>query len=207
MESTCAQCGVALSANEQICKSCGAPVFTGNVAAAFIQPAASEVKTGRSTLKIVLIVIAVLFGLAILAVGALGFIGYRMAKSAHTDANGRMTMSVPGGTITTTPKETFTAAELGTEIYPGAQVTRGGMTMEMPNGSSITGVFLTSDSSAQVMAFYKEKLGSAATVHQTFGIPMISLKINDRESVMVTITNKSLDNGKTRITILHSMKN
>ena len=208
MESICVKCGTPSSANEQFCKSCGAPVVTGDVAAAFVQPAASEVKTGRSTLKIVLIVVAVVFGLGILGLGAIGYAGYRMVKNAHVDANGRMTMNLPGGTVTTTPKDTFTTAELGTEIYPGAQSVRGGMTMEMPSGSMVTGVFLTEDSSDQVLAFYKNKFGSGATVKETFGHQVVSLRMGEQESVIVTIpTNKSQENGKTRFTIMHSTKN
>jgi hypothetical protein len=207
VESICARCGAALSANEQFCKSCGAAVFTGDVAAAFIQPAASEVKTGRSTLKIILIVVAVLFGLGILGLSSLVFIGYRIAKNTHIDPSGRATTSIFGSTMTMTPNETFTAAELGTEIYPGAQSTRGGMKMEMPSNSMVTGVFLTPDSSAQVLAFYKEKLGSAATVKENSGNPVVRLQKGEQEFVMVKIsTNKPQDNGKTRITIMHSMK-
>ncbi|MFZ1086324.1 MAG: hypothetical protein WAN35_15280 [Terracidiphilus sp.] len=176
------------------------------MAATFIQPAASEVKSGSSTIKIILIVVAIVFGLGILSVGSLVFVGYRIAKSAHVDANGAVTMNMPGGAITTTPMKTVTAAELGAEIYPGAQSLRGGMKTEMPNSSMVTGIFLTSDSSAQVTAFYKEKLGSAATAKSFFGHQIIQLKEGSQEFVQVIIDeNSAHEGGKTRITIQHSI--
>ena len=159
-----------------------------------------------STLKIVLIVIAVVVGLGILALGAIGFIGYRIVKNTHIDSSGRMTMNTPVGTITTTPVENVSAADLGVDIYPGAQSTRGSMKMEMPNGSSVTGVFLASDPPSQVVAFYKDKLGASASVTSFLGNTIIQLKEGPREFIQATIAaNPSLDGGKTRITIMHMM--
>jgi hypothetical protein len=188
MANVCAGCGAALTPDMQSCSSCGAAV----VAQPIIAPPA---KSGGGALKIVLIVVGIIVALGILGLGIIGFIGYRIAKNVHVDPNGRMTMSTPMGTITTTPIENLSAAELGVEIYPGAESTHGSMRMEMPNGSGVTGAFLTSDSPAQVLAFYKDKLGSA-TLH---------LKINPQEFVEVRIsTSSNLNKGKTRILISHT---
>jgi len=182
----------------QSCSSCGAAV----VAQPIIAPPA---KSGGGALKIVLIVVGIIVALGILGLGIIGFIGYRIAKNVHVDPNGRMTMSTPMGTITTTPIENLSAAELGVEIYPGAESTHGSMRMEMPNGSGVTGAFLTSDSPAQVLAFYKDKLGSAAPVKSLFGSSTLHLKINPQEFVEVRIsTSSNLNKGKTRILISHT---
>ncbi len=199
MASFCAKCGSAISDNQQSCPSCGA--------AAAIQGAAPA-STGSSTLKIILIVVAIIVGLAILGLGALGYIGYRIAKSAHVDPSGRITMNTPAGTFISTPIDNVSAADLGVDIYPGAQSTRGSLKMEMPNGSAITGVFLTSDSPDQVLAFYKDKLGSAAHVSSFFGNTTMRLSVNPQEFIQVRISaNSKLDNGKTRIMISHTKLN
>jgi len=196
MANFCARCGVELPPNAQSCSSCGA---------AAVQSVAAPAKSGGSALKIILIIVAIIVGLGILGLGTLGYIGYRIAKNTHVDANGRVTMNTPAGTITTTPTDNISAADLGVEIYPGAESTRGGMKMEMPNGSGITGVFLTSDSPAQVLAFYKDKLGPAATVTSILGNTTVRFNINPQEFVHVMINaNTRLDKGKTRITISHT---
>jgi hypothetical protein len=192
----CVKCGTELSGNEQSCPFCGA--------ADTAQHNAAPVKSGRSALKTILIVVAVIVGLGIAGLGAIGFIGYRIAKNTHVDPNGRITMSTPVGTIVSTPMENIGASDLGVDIYPGAQSEKGGMKMEMPNATGVTGVFLTSDSPAQVTDFYKRKLGSAATVVSLFGHTTMSVKLGARETLQVsTFSDSSLHNGKTVITITH----
>jgi len=207
MTSYCAKCGTPFAVGEKWCSFCGASTVSGGAVAAFVPPVGAPAKSGSSTLKIVLITVAVIFGLGMLGLGAIGFVGYRIAKNMHVDSSGRMTMSTPAGTITSTPAENLSASDLGVDIYPGAQSTRGSMKMEMPTGSSVTGVFLTSDSPDQVVAFYKDKLGAAASVSSLFGSSFVRLKVGQQEFIHVTVAkHSSLDNGKTRITIMH-MKN
>jgi len=203
MTSFCAKCGTPYATGEQWCSFCGASTAPGGAVATFVPPTTVPAKSGSSTLKIVLIVIAVIFGLGILGLGALVFVGYQVAKNTHVDSSGRMTMNTPAGAITTTPDENISASDLGVEIYPGAQSTRGGMRMEMPNGSSVTGAFLTSDSKDQVVAFYKDKFGSEASVSSIFGTTIVRLKVGPQELVQVSIRSSSLDNGKTMFTIMH----
>jgi hypothetical protein len=198
MANVCAGCGAVLTPNMQSCSSCGTAV----VAQPIIEVPA---KSGGGALKIVLIVVGIIVALGILGLGVIGFIGYRIAKSTHIDANGRMTMNTPMGTITTTPVENLSAAELGVEIYPGAESTHGSARVETPNGPMVTGAFLTSDSPDQVHAFYKNKLGSNATVSSLFGSTTLRFKINQQESVHVRISkNSKLNSGKTRFLISHS---
>jgi hypothetical protein len=79
------------------------------------------------------------------------------------------------------------------------------MRMELPTGSMVTGVFVTSDSKDQVVAFYKAKFGSAASTFDTNDGAILTLPIGDKESVMVTITGKPSENeGKTKIVIVHT---
>ncbi len=99
-----------------------------------------------------------------------------------------MTLNTPQGKVNFNTTETYTAAELGTDIYPGAQSVKGGMRMELPTGSMVTGVFVTSDSKDQVVAFYKNKFGSGASTFDTADGAILTLPMGDKESVMVTVT-------------------
>jgi hypothetical protein len=171
------------------------------------QPGAAPAKSGSSAVKIILIIVAVIVVLGILALGAISYVGYRVARAVHVSGpNGQVSINTPGGTITANPSQTYTAGELGTDIYPGAQGTEGGMKMNLPTGSMVMGSFLTSDSKQQVIDFYKGKFGGSAVVLDTGDGAIITLPVSKQESVMVVITaNESRDHGKTRISITHTI--
>jgi hypothetical protein len=79
------------------------------------------------------------------------------------------------------------------------------MKMDLPNGSMVTGIFVTSDSKELVVEFYKGKLGSGASVYNTANGALLTLNKGNQESVMVTVSaNSSQDGGKTRISIVHT---
>jgi hypothetical protein len=163
-------------------------------------------KSGSSAIKIILIVVAILVGLGVLGAGAVGFMVWRVAHSFHVNGkDGQITMNTPSGSVTASGETNFTADELGVDIYPGARNVRGGMRMNLPTGSIVSGSFLTSDSKDQVLAFYKSKLGSAASVFDSDTSAMISVKKGDHENIMVTISGRpSENNGKTKISIVHT---
>ena len=164
---------------------------------------------GGGAIKIILIVLAIVIGLGILGAGAVGFFVWRVAHSFHVNGkNGQVTINTPGGNVSTSSATSFTSDELGTDIYPGAQATAGGMRMNLPSGSVISGVFTTSDSKDQVLSFYKSKFGSEASVFDADDSAMVTAKKGDHESVMVTISAKPSENeGKTKISIVHTRTN
>jgi hypothetical protein len=210
MASFCGKCGSALAANEQFCPSCGAAAATKGAAPAqpsAAQPGAAPASSGSSAVKIILIIVAVIVGLGILGMGAIGYVGYRISRAVHVSGpGGQVSINTPGGTISANPSQTYTAAELGTDIYPGAQGTPGGMKMNLPTGSMVIGSFITSDSKQQVIDFYKGKLGGNIAVMDTADGALITFNKSKQESVMVTITaNSSRNNGKTQITITHTI--
>jgi len=198
MASFCPKCGSALPENEQTCKSCGTAAAT---------PAAAPVKSGSSAVKIILIIVAVIFGLCILAlVGGIFAVRHFVTHNIHTGPDGQMSIQTPEGKVNLNTSQTFTAAELGTDPYPGAQATRGGMKMNLPSGSMVMGTFLTTDSEQQVIDFYKSKFGSNAGIMETADGAIVSLTKSQQESVVVTVTaNPSRDSGKTRIIITHTI--
>jgi hypothetical protein len=173
-------------------------------AGSFAQPASVQAKGGGSALKIVLIIVAILVGIGILGAGAMGFMVWRVAHAIRQHA-GQFSMSTPEGTVTGRNTANFTPEELGTDIYPGAQSTPGGMRMKLPSGSIVSGVFLTPDSKDQVLAFYKGKLGNGASVFDNPHSAMISLRHGSEESIIVSITSRPNENdGKTKISIVHT---
>jgi hypothetical protein len=209
MASFCPKCGSAIPANEQFCSSCGAAAATKSAAPAqptAVQPGAAPAQSGSSAVKIILIIVAVIVGLGILGLGAVGYVGYRVSRAIHTGPGGQVSINTPGGTISANSSQTYTAAELGTDIYPGAKSTDGSVKMSTPTGSMVIGSFLTSDSKQQVVDFYKGKFGGTAMSFDTGDGAMLTQAISKQESVMVTVTaNQSRDKGMTRVTITHTI--
>ena len=186
----------------------GVPPSGGYVPPAGYAAPAVQVKSsgGGSAVKIILIVLAIVVGLGILGAGAVGFMVWRVAHAIHTHAkNGDFTIDTPGGALSAGSSSSFTAEELGADIYPGAQSTRGGMRMKLPTGSIVSGIFITPDSKDQVLTFYKGKFGSDASVFDAADSAMLTVKKGEHETVMVTISNRAAENdGKTKISIVHT---
>jgi hypothetical protein len=139
-------------------------------------------------------------------VGIVGYGIWRVAHAVHQAAHGHA-VTIPGanGSFSVSAPKSYTAAELGIDIYPGATATQGGLSMNLPNGSWITGAFLTSDSRDQVVAYYKDKMGSSAATMESDEGAVLTKKISDKETVMVTISSKPDQNGgKTKLVILHT---
>jgi len=213
----CGKCGAEVPPNQQSCGSCGAPVAGGAAYAPVqpvpMQPLAAPAKTGPSALKIVLIVVAVVVGLGILGVGTFSYVIYRAVHKMHVTTSGsgenaKMTMNLPGGTISTGTAETFSASDLGTDIYPGAVAGKGGARMTLPTGSWVTAIYVTPDSKDQVVSFYKSRLGSEVSVYESADSAVISVQKGKQESIIVTVTaNKAEYNGKTQIAIVHTVSN
>jgi hypothetical protein len=206
--SFCSKCGAELSPNAHACTACGAPVATAAVVApAQPVPVAAPPRQGSSALKIILIILAVFVGLGILGAGAFGFFVWRIAHAVHVSGSGNnITVTTPGGAFSANSSTTFTASDLGTDIYPGAQPGKGGMRMNVAGNSVVTAVYVTSDSKQQVLDFYKSKLGSDANVFDYSAGATVSINKGDKESILITIApNQSQYDGKTQISIVHSI--
>ena len=204
--SFCSKCGAELSPNALSCGACGTPVAVPVAVVAPAQPAAAPAQSGGSALKIILIILAVVVGLGILGMGAVGFFAWRVAHAIHVSGNGSdVTIHTPGGSLSANTNETYTPGDLGTDIYPGATAGKGGMRMTLPTGSMVTAVFTTGDSKDQVLAFYKVRFGSEASIYDSSDGTVMTVNKGEQESVVVTITKGSSDNeGKTQITIVHT---
>ncbi len=208
MASFCSKCGAELSPDAQSCAACGTPVAVAipvAVPVAVVQPVAVPAKSGTSALKIILIIIAVFVGLGLIAAGAFGYFVWRVAHAVHVaESGGKVTIPSIGG-ISASTSETFTASDLGTDIYPGAASGKGSLRMTLPTGSMITAVYVTSDSKDEVLGFYKSKFGSDASVFDSPTGTVLSLNKNPQDSVVVTIMSTPSEyDGKTQIHIVHT---
>lgn len=205
MASFCSQCGAAIPPGAQACASCGtvqaAPV------AYPAPPVAPPVKQGSSALKIVLIIVAIFVVLGVMGAGAVAFVAWRAAHAIKMAANGeKMSLNLPGGSFSAGSDQTFTAADLGTDIYPGATSAKGSMRMTLPTGTMVTAGYVTSDSRDQVVAFYKSKFGTdnVTAIDGADGSVLTYAK-SQQEQIVVTITsNPSEYDGKTQIHIVHT---
>lgn len=162
---------------------------------------------GSTAVKIVLIIVAIFVGIGILGASIVGYgiwrVGHAIHKAAH---DGNITIPSTNGSLSISSNQTFSAADLGTDIYPGATAGQGGMRMSTPGGSWVTGIFLTSDSKDQVVNYYKTKFGADSAFMETSEAAILTLKKGEKESIMVTISAKpGEDNGKTKIAIMHTV--
>ena len=165
----CNSCGATLNAGTKFCNKCGAAVPAGptapGVTSSPLPPPPPPSKGGSSALKIILIIIAIIVGLGILGVATVGFIGYRIAKSAHVSQNGdQVKVETPFGSVETNKDPAQAAKDLGVEIYPGAVPQKNGTaTMTFGNMHTVTASFESSDSVDKVCDFYKSKFPNATT--------------------------------------------
>ena len=210
MASFCSKCGSELSADTKFCQSCGTPkgVVSEPVAegAAVPAAAAAPVVTAPSSnaIKVILIVVGAVVVLGVLSAAAVMFGLWRVSKSVNVDRSGRVTITTPGGKISSgqTPAK-LSESEVGAPIYPGAISAEGGFKFGAANGSMATYAFKSPDSVQQVLAFYRDKFGPKTSVVETSDGALVTAAKNDNEGIMVTIGRDESD-GKTSITITHT---
>jgi hypothetical protein len=172
------------------------------------QPMAAPPKAGGSSaLKIILIIVGVFVFLVVMVLAVVGYGVYRVRKAMHVNsATGAMTVNTPGFAMNADPSMKFTADELGTDLYPGADVAKSGnLRMNIAGSSIVSATFLTTDSKDKVIEFYKGKLGPDATSMDFGASAILSLKKGDQEQITVTIAQQSgQSDGKTQIHIQHT---
>lgn len=161
----CNSCGATLSDGTKFCNKCGAAVSAPAAVAARPVPAApAPASTGSSSaLKIILIIVAVIVVIGILGLATISFIGYRIAKSSHIhEENGNVKVDTPFGKVETSSDPAQVAKNLGIDIYPGAEIQKGGAaTATFGSIHTVTASFSTTDSLDKVCAFYKARIPNA----------------------------------------------
>ena len=147
-------------------------------------------KKGPSALKIVLIIVAIMVGLGIIAVGVVTYGVYRLAKSGNI----------------TTSTQPVTASDLGVALYPGAEQ-NGNVRATVLGKNILTATFVTSDAKDQVVTFYQNALGPSAQASSSANGESFMLDKGAGESVIVTVSQSALrDQGKTQIVVVHTTR-
>jgi hypothetical protein len=210
----CNACGSVIEAGVRFCPKCGKPTAAGSAPQSVIPPpspmapapvpTAQPVATtttggGSGALKIILIVLAVIFGIGILAVGTIGYFAHRVYKSAIThDSNGHTTIKSPIGNMETSDDPDQAAKDIGVDIYPGASVVKGSAASVSFGKARTSGAqFETSDPPASVAEFYKSKYPGA--MFSTSETNHFSLVAGGKQDI--TTINIEPEDGKTRIAI------
>jgi hypothetical protein len=216
MAAFCTRCGVALSPGTQFCTACGAlaapPGIPSSAAAAsaYAQPAPAygqPAPSGTSPLKVILIVVGVLIGLALLSILLFAFGVWRVSRTIHANGGGHgLILSTPGGTVTTGGASSVSDADLGIPIYPGAARGEGGLRVQSADGDVFTATYSTPDPPGKVIDFYKSNLPADASVMESGRGALITSGNKEKESWMITVNGDSSEGGKTRITIMHAKK-
>lgn len=172
--------------------------------------AAPAASSGSPVVKIVLIVLAVLILLGLLSAGACVYMVYRAKQKVNQlEKQVQTTFPTPAGTGEVHPQPVAPAAaptppagpvvDTGVPIYPGATPWGGGTLVAGPTTSMKSQQYTTSDSVDQVMAFYKDKLGSTAMVTQSGGQVVVQT-LGANGGITVGITSDAAL-GKTKIAI------
>jgi hypothetical protein len=146
-------------------------------------------KKGPSALKIVLIIVGIFVGIGIIGAGILGYGVYKIAKSGHLQ----------------TSTQPVSAADMGVALYPGAQQ-KGNVRLTIAGRDTITATFLTSDSKDQVIAFYKDQLGSDAQATPNANGETFVLDKASGDTIVTVSQTPNLENGQTQIVIVHATK-
>ncbi len=177
MAGFCAECGVPLESSTGSCPSCG-----------IVAP-----PNKKNGWKIVVIVLAVVIGLGVLAVGGIGYVGWRAMHG-----------------LTVGKAANVSEAELGVSVYPGAvRVEKDSMRMKALGIETESASYTTSDPESLVLSFYKAKLGPNATSTERNGKTMLSLAENAggaKGGERIIVKPSADDSGLIEITITHTVK-
>jgi len=173
----CNKCGTEISSGTRFCSKCGAPILASGFSAASPNPTPSSSPQSPSSaatqppaqgsgnaLKIVLIVIGVILVVGVLGIGALTFVGLRIAKHTHVKQEGEhVKVETPFGTVESTKDPEQAAKDLGIDIYPGAEVRNNGAAASATVGGlhTVNAEFESSDSVDKVCSFYKSRFPNA----------------------------------------------
>ena len=172
----CNKCGTEITTGTRFCSKCGAPILasgfqTGSPVQSAPAPSQSTnpvplqapQQGGGNALKIVLIIVGVILVIAVLGLGALTFVGLRIAKHTHVKQEGEhVKVETPFGTVESTKDPDQAAKDLGIDIYPGAEVRKNGAASStLGNLHTVNAEFESSDSADKVCTFYKSKFPNA----------------------------------------------
>jgi hypothetical protein len=228
MPKFCTSCGSPVEENLKFCPQCGAQVGAPSAppppapapaaapppsvapaaapAAGVAAAGAPAAKAGSPILKIVLIVVGFLVLIGAVGTVTCGYLVYRAKQKLTGMVETAKTMSGKEGTAEISVEkagegsEAEAAATADVPPYPGSTATEGGGQFSFGGKGGISSQeYETSDTIEQVLAFYKDKLGSKIRVQESEGKAMFTYTSKNGLTT-VTIT-RDAEAEKTKITI------
>jgi hypothetical protein len=186
--------------------SAAPPPTAGEAAPGPAAVGAPGAQKGSPILKIIVAVLAFFFLLTVAGMATCVYVGYKAKQRVSQLAQAARSASITVGTPETRLEKGGGAAGAATAVteevppYPGATVAPGGGSMTFGGAGGIsTQLYVTDDTVDKVLAFYKEKLGSGAQIHESNGKAIIQVAAkNGLTTVTISRDEKA---GKTRITI------
>lgn len=202
MAAFCMQCGAALAEGATSCSACGAPAGASKATpAAAPATAAPAAKKGPNVVMIVLIIVGVLVVIGGVVIASGLWFASRVVSNVEVDGSGEaVSVRTPAGTVSVGGATSVSEDDLGVPLYPGADHrAEGSWTVETAEGRSGYYLFTTGDRPAEVIAFYREKLGDRITsVFESGEGAIISVDVRDNSGIVITV---GTDEGKTSIAI------
>jgi hypothetical protein len=216
MAKFCTSCGSPVEESLKFCPKCGAqvgapaapapaaPAVAPTAGAA--APGAPAAKAGSPILKIVLIVVGIVVLIGVAGMVTCGYFAYKAKQRLTGMVETAKTMSGREGTPEISLEkggegsEAEAAATADVPPYPGSTATEGGGQFSFGGKGGISSQeYETSDTIEQVLAFYKDKLGSKIRVQESEGKAMFTYTSKNGLTT-VTIT-RDAEAEKTKITI------
>ena len=208
----CNACGTALEAGARFCPKCGAPSAAAGTSApaGTMTPATAggapsvAPAQGSNALKIILIIVAVIVGIGILAMGTCAFVVHRVVSRSHIEnRDGNVKVETPFGSVSTTQDPAEAARSVGVDLYPGATVSKeGNANLSFAGMHTATVQLETDDAPSAVSDFYKSKLPNANVMNSQGD--RYTIMSGDKNN-MTTVTIEPRE-GKTRIEIVKVVK-
>jgi hypothetical protein len=193
----CNSCGTTLEAGARFCPKCGAAIPEAAAIPATVPAPPVGPPQGSDTLKIILMVVAVVIGLGILGIGTLIFVVHRIAHNSHVqNKNGNVSVETPFGTVHSTHDPDQAARNLAVDPYPGSRVVNGN-SATVGSMHTVNAEFETDDSADKVKTFYASKLPNATITTKDQDHFSIA-STNQKNIISIKIESSG---GKTRIKI------
>ena len=157
----CNSCGANLESGARFCAKCGTSQPGVMATPAPVPPPRAVPSQTGNTLKVVLIVVAVVVVLGAVAAGTLALIGLRIARRTHVTQHGQnVHVQGPFGTVNTNPSEV--ANSLGVDVYPGARMLQNNAAnVQIAGVHTVSAEFESDDPANKVGDFYKAKFPDA----------------------------------------------
>jgi len=158
--------------------------------------AAPPAKSGSSTLKIVLAIIGVIVLFGMLIAGYIAYKGYQVYQKLHSGGN----------SFSVGKSADIEESDLGVPLYPGAvRSAAGGMKMKTSKMSIVSATYTSTDPSASIVDFYKDKLGPDAIARETGHSTTLSKTSGgsgSKDALVITVN--PLPGGGSTLVIAHT---